>query len=248
MSVSPGSQPDRSSQTLESHLINPEQWLVVGRIVAPQGLRGEVRIYPESEFPERFLEPGQRWILRPQGQQPESMELKQGRFLANKGLYVVEFAEIRHREAAEALRGAQMLVSVDDRPPLAPGEFHYLDLMGLTVVDQTTQEVIGTVVNLLTAGHDLLEVRRSPTFIPPGSPADDQEDQAADPPEPEPAPVPKPSGRRKAQKKAKAIAKAAAKPKVAPNLLIPFVESIVPVVDLANGRIEITPPPGLLGL
>ena len=37
-------------------------WLTVGEIVAPHGLRGEVRVNPSSDFPERFLESGQRWL------------------------------------------------------------------------------------------------------------------------------------------------------------------------------------------
>jgi 16S rRNA processing protein RimM len=184
--------------------MNPEEWITVGRIVAPQGLRGEVRIYPESDFPERFQVPGQRWILRSGAEEPESLDLVSGRFLPTKGLYVVQFAQIGDRTAAESLRGAQLLVAASDRPPLEPGEFHYFDLIGLTVIDQASQSPIGTVVNLLSAGNDLLEVE--PCEVPAGSP-----------------------------KKTK-------------RLLIPFVEAIVPVVDLTNQRLEITPPPGLLDL
>ena len=35
-----------------------EDWLAVGKVVAVQGLKGELRINPASEFPERFTEPG----------------------------------------------------------------------------------------------------------------------------------------------------------------------------------------------
>ncbi|MGL5511579.1 MAG: ribosome maturation factor RimM, partial [Microcoleaceae cyanobacterium] len=35
-------------------------FIEIGKIVAAHGLLGEVRVYPESDFPERFLEPGQR--------------------------------------------------------------------------------------------------------------------------------------------------------------------------------------------
>ena len=40
---------------------NPQtvtDWIEVGRIVAPQGLKGEVRVYPSSDFPERFFGTG----------------------------------------------------------------------------------------------------------------------------------------------------------------------------------------------
>jgi 16S rRNA processing protein RimM len=171
-----------------------EPLMAIGKIVAPQGLRGEVRVYPESDFPERFLEPGTRWLQKP-GQPPVEMELVAGRYLDGKGLFVVQFARVDDREAAEAIIGSKILVRESDRPQLEEDEFHVRDLIGLTVVEQTSQAIVGTVVDVFPAGNDLLEVQR------PGK--DDR-------------------------------------------VLIPFVMAIVPVVDLAQGRIEITPPKGLL--
>ena len=39
-----------------------DQWLKVGTLVAAQGLKGELRVNPSSDFPERFTKPGQRWL------------------------------------------------------------------------------------------------------------------------------------------------------------------------------------------
>ena len=39
-----------------------DDWLPVGKVVAVQGLKGELRVNPASEFPERFTEPGTRWL------------------------------------------------------------------------------------------------------------------------------------------------------------------------------------------
>lgn len=172
----------------------PADWLGIGKIVAPQGVKGEVRIYPDSDFPARFQEPGQRWLLRPEALEPEPVELLAGRYLAGKGLYVIQLAGVADRSQAEALRGALLLVPQSDRPPLEPGEFHILDLIGLEVFDQATQKRVGAVVRIVSAGNDLLEVELI-------------NQQTA---------------------------------------LIPLVKEIVPVVDLTQKRIEITPPPGLL--
>jgi 16S rRNA processing protein RimM len=143
------------------------EWLEIGRIVAPQGLSGEVRIYPDSDFPERFLQPGERWLLRPSSTQVESIQLKTGRFLEGKGLYVLCFAGIDSREQAERLRGAKLMVPMSDRPPLEDGEFHVMDLVGLKVIHGHTQEVIGTVTGIAPAGNDLLEIElvRSPKQV-----------------------------------------------------------------------------------
>lgn len=144
--------PARLGQTLPG-------WLEVGKIVAPQGLKGEVRIYSDSDFPERFETPGQRWLLRPEASKPQAVELLQGRYLNTKGLYVVQFAEVTTRTHAEALKGYQVLVPEGDRPTLEPGEFHIIDLIGLEVWDLPTQTVVGTVISVVPAGNDLLEVK-----------------------------------------------------------------------------------------
>jgi 16S rRNA processing protein RimM len=169
-------------------------WLEIGKIVAAQGLKGELRVYPDTDFPERFETPGERWLLRSGQTEPESVKLLSGRYLDGKGLYVITLAGVTSRDQAEALRDARLLVPATDRPPLEAGEFHVADLVGLAVIDQATGSKIGVVTDVLPAGNDLLEVELLSTQ----------------------------------------------------KVLIPFVEPIVPVVDLEQGRIEITPPAGLI--
>ena len=48
-----------SEEMLEEWL---EEWLIVGKIVGVQGLQGELRVNPASDFPERFTVPGPRWV------------------------------------------------------------------------------------------------------------------------------------------------------------------------------------------
>ena len=174
--------------------------LEVGRIVAAQGLRGELRVNPLSDFPERFTRPGPRWLRNRQGGL-QSTHLLNGRPLPGRELFVIRLEGVNDRTAAEALVGQELLVPAADRPRLKPGEFHLLDLVGLAVhrLDETDHrgELIGHVRDLLHAGNDLLEVELHG------------------------------SGR---------------------TLWIPFVQAIAPRVDLANGWIGITPPPGLLEL
>ena len=169
-------------------------WLEIGKIVAAQGLKGELRVYPDTDFPQRFEKPGQRWLLRFGQTEPEPVKLTSGRYLDGKGLYVITLAGVTSREQAEALRDARLLVPATDRPPLEAGEFHVADLVDLVVFDQVSQQRLGVVTDVLSAGNDLLEVELL-------------------------------SGKK---------------------VLIPFVKAIVPIVDLANCRIEITPPAGLI--
>lgn len=186
----------------------PDGWLEIGKIVAAQGLRGEVRVYPDSDFPERFVQPGQRWLLRPGETEPQPIELLAGRYVAGKNIYIVELAGIKDRNQASSLQGSKLLVPESDRPQLGEDEYHVLDLIGLEVFNQLTGETIGTVVDIIPAGNDLLEVKMHQSAV-------------------------SDKGQKTKNKRQKKV-------------LIPFVKAIVPVVDLQNKRLEITPPEGLL--
>jgi 16S rRNA processing protein RimM len=201
-----------------------EDWLEIGTIVAPQGLRGELRVYPNSDFPERFEQPGQRWLKRSGESEPQPVKLLSGRFVPGKGIYVVTLAGVENRDQAEALRDSVLFVPASDRPDLGEDEYHVIDLIDLEVFNQLTGEAIGIVVDVIPAGNDLLEVKLHK--------------------QPEPAPAkpeaPLPNRTSKIRKP-----KRQTEPKPA-TILIPFVKAIAPVVDLQNRRIEITPPAGLL--
>jgi 16S rRNA processing protein RimM len=189
----PSPAPDRSNATAGE---DTPELMEVGRLVAAQGLRGELRLLPMSDFPERFTRPGIRWLRSRQGE-VRSVRLLSGRQLPGRELYVLRLEGCDSRDGAEALVGQHLLVDASDRPPLEPGEFHLLDLVGLEVRLLADGTVLGTVTDLIHGGNDLLEIERSV------------------------------GGRR---------------------LLIPFVEAIVPEVQLEQGWIGLTPPPGLLEL
>jgi 16S rRNA processing protein RimM len=203
-----------------------DDWIEIGTIVAPQGLKGELRVYPNSDFPERFEQPGQRWLQRPSEGEPQPIELLGGRFIPGKGIYAVKLAGVDTREKAEALRDARLYVPMSDRPKLGQDEYHVLDLIDIPVFNQLTGELVGVVVDVYSFGNDLLEVQ-----------LDKQPEVAA--PKPEVAPPTRKSKQRKPKRQV---------PHKPATILIPFVKAIAPVVDLPNRRIEITPPPGLLEL
>ena len=193
-------------------------WLEIGRIVGPQGLRGELRIYPDTDFPERFLEPGQRWLRRPNATDLEPVTLLKGRYLDGKGLYVVQLEQVTDRNGAEALRGGVLLVPESDRLPLDEGEFYVADLIGLAVYLQSQESPIGVVVDVYSAGNDLLAVQLHQPPLPPKS------------------------ARIANSKHARS---GAHKQRDSMPVLVPFVPEIVPVVELEAGYIIVDPPTGL---
>ncbi len=205
------------------------EWIEIGTIVAAQGLYGELRVYPNSDFPERFLDPGSRWILAPGQTEPQAMELLGGRLIPGKGLYVVELAGIENREQAEALKGYKLCVAQSDRPTLEEDEFLVRDLIDLQVIIQASRECIGTIIAVIPAGNDLLEVKLNKPTVEPSSMIESDSTLAEITPQ---------TKQKKRARKPKKM-----KPK---TLLIPFVKEIVPVVNLEKGYVEITPPDGLI--
>jgi len=200
------------------------EWLEIGTIVSPQGLKGELRINPSTDFPERFEEPGTRWLQRDENIQPEPVELLDGYQIPGKNLYVIKIEGIKDRNEAETLRGCKLLVEKSDRPQLEDEEYHVSDLINLEVYHQLTGENIGFVTDIFWAGNDVLEVQLHQQNLTEKKPKPDLSNIS-----------------RKSQRK-----KYKPKPQKPATVLIPFVKEIVPVVDIQGRRLEINPPLGLL--
>lgn len=106
--------------------------LAVGRIVSAHGVRGEVRIVPvdpEADLTGREVEApglGSFEVVR-QRTHPR------GRILALRG--------VSDRDAAERLIGVELAAESETAPALPDGRFYVHDLIGLTVYDESGQEL-----------------------------------------------------------------------------------------------------------
>ena len=210
----------------ESSTNDQPELLEVGTITSPQGLKGELRVYPDSDFPERFTKAGTRWLQHPHTAAITQVQLRGGRYLAGKKLYVIKLEGIEDRNQAEELRNYKLLVDKSDRPKLNKDEYHVADLVGLEVYQQETGENVGVVVDLYSAGNDLLEIRLHQ----------------------------QPESKKKSERDLSQISRRSKRKKYRPKfskpvtVFIPFVKEIVPVVNLSDRRIEITPPDGLIDI
>ena len=210
----------------DESLIDRQGLLEVGTIVSPQGLKGELRVYPDSDFPERFTKAGTRWLQHPDTQAIVTVQLRGGRYVAGKKLYIIKLEGVEDRNKAEEFRNYKLLVDKSDRPKLDKDEYHVADLVDLEVYHQETGENIGVVVDLYSAGNDLLEIKLHEQPEINVQPARDLSQVS----------------RRSKRKKYKP------KPDKPLTIFVPFVKEIVPVVDISNRRIEISPPDGLINI
>lgn len=144
-----------------------ESWAWVARIRRPQGRKGEVFADLLTDFPEKFAERRDLWLLadhagsRVQATAPVAVELK-GHWL-HKGGVVLHFAGIESISQAEELKGRIVAVPAAERASLGEGEAYISDLIGCAVVDLAGGEpvVLGTIEDVdRTAGPTPLLVVR----------------------------------------------------------------------------------------
>jgi 16S rRNA processing protein RimM len=132
--------------------------LVVGRILRPHGLRGELSVEVRTDEPGQRFADGSVLGTDPAGAGP--LTVASSRW--HSGRLLVSFAEIADRADAESLRGVWLTVDAGQlAPPQDPDEFHDHQLTGLTVVT-TSGELVGTVSDVLHYGQDLLSVTPAP--------------------------------------------------------------------------------------
>ena len=125
-------------------------WVVVGVIAAPHGVRGEVRVSPQTDFPERLSHLGEVTLVLPNGT-TRAATIMGGRWHTAKHAALLTFADCRTRTEAEGLRNAQIVVRPADSPSLPEGQYYDWQLIGLRVVTTDGRE-IGRVQEVVHTG------------------------------------------------------------------------------------------------
>ena len=138
-------------------MIDKDKWMSIGKIVSAQGLKGDIRIKPNSDFPERFIKPGKRWIQKAD-ELPSEIQLVKGKPMPGKSIYILSIEGISNRNSAEKIIGWNLVIPENSRPNMSNDEYHYLDLIGLETKKGPEKTLIGFVTDLIKGGNDLLEI------------------------------------------------------------------------------------------
>jgi 16S rRNA processing protein RimM len=129
---------------------NPPKYLLLGEILRPHGVRGEVRMRVLTDYPERIAEREQVLLsededgTRVQTYQPETLRMHQEYAL-------LKLKGIDDRDAAERLRQLYVLIELEDAVPLDEGEFYLYQVIGIQVVTEDG-ETLGTVRDVMETG------------------------------------------------------------------------------------------------
>ena len=141
-------------------MINKNEWLVVGFITSCHGINGQVKVKSLSDFKERFIKPGTRWLQK-ENEAPSEIELTSGFKQPGKEIFIIKFQGINTRDHAEELKKYKILVKTSELPKLKKEEFHLLELIDLQVktLENNQLEVIGKVINLENEKNNLLVIK-----------------------------------------------------------------------------------------
>jgi 16S rRNA processing protein RimM len=130
--------------------------VLVGVVVGAHGVRGELRVAPETDFPERFARLEVVSVAE-KGRPPQLMKLAGARQHPAKGLVLLRLEGVDDRDAADALRGAQLRIRESDLVPLPPGQYYEFQILGLQVVTEEGRD-LGKIIDIIhTGANDVYE-------------------------------------------------------------------------------------------
>ena len=133
--------------------MKPNDFITIGVIIAPHGVRGDLRIMPRTDFPERFMHMDACYI------DGKEYHVASARF--HKQFVLASFKEIPDRNVAELFAKKEIQVRREDLVELPEGRYYIFDIIGLEVQD-TKGNVLGTVTDVLQPGaNDVYVVETS---------------------------------------------------------------------------------------
>jgi 16S rRNA processing protein RimM len=126
----------------------------MGRIGAPHGVKGWVKIVPFAESPGALATHRRWWI----GRTGDWTVAEVGETQLQGTRLLVRMAGCGDRDAADRLRGREIALPRDELPEAGPGEYYWADLIGLDVVNAQGAN-LGQVASVFSVGpHDVLRV------------------------------------------------------------------------------------------
>lgn len=131
-----------------------ENCLQVGVITSTHGIRGEVKVFPTTDAPERFLD--LKEILLDTGKEKIPLTISGVKFF--KQFVILKFKGYEDINLVEPFRKKTLWVTRENAVPLEEDEYFIADLMGLTVITDEG-ELLGHVTDVLETGaNDVYQV------------------------------------------------------------------------------------------
>jgi 16S rRNA processing protein RimM len=133
--------------------VRPEPFapVTLARILRPWGRRGEVAAEILTDFPERLAEMPEVWLA---GEHSAPRRAKIISCHMHLGQAIFHFEGVQTISEAEALRGLEVQVPLEERAPVALGRYYITDLIGCQVWEEGAAAALGVVQNVQRAGEE----------------------------------------------------------------------------------------------
>jgi len=130
--------------------MSDERLLNIGKIVNTHGIKGELKVWPQTDFPEVRFKPGSKLLMfPPDSGEPMTIEVVSAR--EQKTMYIVRIKGFDNINQVEKYKGWELKVSESERVPLPEGEYYFRDIVGCTVETEEGEQ-LGTVADILSPG------------------------------------------------------------------------------------------------
>ncbi len=127
--------------------------LVIGEVLKPQGIRGELKVKTFTDSPEIVKAFGTVYI---DGVAYKILSFRVG----NDGAAYMGLRGIPDRNAAELFRGKKVEGEREDAPPLEEGRYYIVDIIGLSC-ESEEGEALGTVTNVSNLSSDVYTIEKA---------------------------------------------------------------------------------------
>jgi 16S rRNA processing protein RimM len=124
--------------------------VAIGRVVKPQGRKGEVVVAPLSDRPDRFPRLQRAFVPAPGG---GSREVRVTSCWPHKGRFVLKLDGVDSIDQAEAYRDLELRIGEEDLEALPAGSYYHHQLKGLRVEDESGRP-LGVATDVLVTGGE----------------------------------------------------------------------------------------------
>ncbi len=132
-------------------------YIVIGHVARPHGVRGELLVSPDTDFPERLLSLREALFVKEGVVTPIGVETVR----PHQEQFLLKARGIDSRDAAATWRRAALAVLPAQAAPLSEGQHYVFEILGLRV-ETEAGEVVGTVTEVLRTGSNDVYVVRGP--------------------------------------------------------------------------------------
>ena len=152
----------KRNQSTGSDANSEPRYLLLGQILRPHGIRGEVRVRILTDYPQRIKQLDTIFL----GDDPNTdaaVAYHLDSFRMNQDYGLIKFKGIDDRDTADTLRQLYVMVTLENAIPLEEGEFYLYQLIGVTVQTEDGTP-LGTIREVLETGANDVYILDSPQY------------------------------------------------------------------------------------